>query len=532
MTEPSAAGPTAAGERASLARGASLSFVGAATSAVLGFLLIFLTARFAGAYGAGVLVQVIGVFTIVTVLTKLGMDSAALWLIPRYLLGRTAHVRSLIRFVVLVAAIAGVLAALAVALGAALMTRLSGPAAAGDVAGDATRAVVAVAWALPAGAVLLVLLAVARALGAVRPFVLLGNIALPALRVVIVLAAVVLGSSTVLIAQAWVAPLVPVLLALWWVVHRRLRRLETDQQSRAAQHDQDRAAGEVTRFPPAADRAQVVRFAAPRSVSAVLEQGLVWAHVLLVGAIAGTAAAGIYGSATRFIAAGLIIDTAIRLIVSPRFSALLHEERMEQVQQLYRTATGWLVLFATPAFLLLALFAPTVLRWLGPDFDEGAPALAVLAGGALITFLAGNIHSVLLMSGHSGWAAINKAVALSVCVAGCLVLIPVYGMVGAALAWAAATLVDAAMAAVQVRRLVGVRPEVAAALTSLAVAVIAVLPAVPVRWFWGEGTLPFLAATVLALVAFGVLCVLLRNRLQLADVRRGAGQAGGGPALP
>lgn len=487
-------------ERTELARGASLSFIGAATSAALGFLLVLLVARFGGAYSAGVLVQVIGIFSILTVTAKVGLDSAALWLIPRYLIDRTHDVSALVRFVLLTTGVIGVLVALATAGIASLGLVWTDPGLADAVA--------AAAWAIPAGAVLLVVLAVVRSLGAVRPFVVLGNIALPLARVVAVLAAVLIGVGTTALSAVWVLPLLPVLIIACVVVARRLPpRLRRSGRARL----------------PRAERLKIVKFAAPRSVATLLEQGLVWFHVLVVGVLVGTSAAGVYGAASRFIAAGLIVDTAIRLIVSPRFSALLHQARISDAQELYRTATRWLVLFASPGFVLLIVFAPVVLSMLGEGFEQGSEALVILSIGAMITFLAGNIHSVLLMSGHSGLAALNKVVALGTCVIGCLILVPRIGMVGAAIAWSVATLIDAILAASQVRRLIGIRPEIGAALASLGIAGAAtLLPSLPIRLLWGEHLAAMLVSTGLALITFVLVCVLFRRFLQLDSLRAGA----------
>src|SRR5699024_6849766 len=70
--------------------------------------------------------------------------------------------------------------------------------------------------------------------------------------------------------------------------------------------------------------ARIGRYAAPRVVSESLSQLLVWLDVLIVGAIAGPAAAGVYGAATRIAAAGSLVDQAIRVVVAPIFSRLLH----------------------------------------------------------------------------------------------------------------------------------------------------------------------------------------------------------------
>ena len=331
------------------------------------------------------------------------------------------------------------------------------------------------------------------------------------LRPIGVLVATAAVAGPVAASLGWAAPTVPVLFATAVVLVVYVRRTER------------RTGARPVRWPDRARRRQVLRFAWPRTLSAGLEQGIVWLDVVLVGLIAGAAAAGVYGAASRFVAAGLIVDAAIRVVVSPRFSVLLHSGRADLAQDLYRVAATWLVLFATPAYLLLAIFAPTVLGWLGPGFEDGATVLAVLCCGAVVTFMAGNVHSLLLMSGRSGWAAFNKAVVLSLNVGANLLVIPRWGIVGAAVVWAASMLVDAVLATIEVRRLVGVTPDLRSVGFPLLLGIVAVgIPAAGCRLLLGQGTGALVVAAVVGCAFFAAACWWGRERLHLRELAPGA----------
>lgn len=64
------------------------------------------------------------------------------------------------------------------------------------------------------------------------------------------------------------------------------------------------------------------------------------------------------------------------------------------------------------------------MRILGDGFAPGASVLVVLCIGSIVTFMAGNIHSLLIMSGRSGWAAVNKIVVLALNIVGNIIFIP------------------------------------------------------------------------------------------------------------
>lgn len=482
-------------EKRNLARGGALSFLGSGLSAVLGFVLTVFLARSLGDAGVGVVMQAMSVFSIALALSKFGMDSTAIWIMPRLVISQGRSIPGVLTQMICIV--------LAVSVAALAILQVATPRVwAGSP--EVVDAIRAVAWFLPAGAVMLLLVAALRALGNVRTYVLLGNIALPTLRLPAAIVAVWLGASLTIISLVWAAPVVLVLVIAAIVLLRYLTPHRLGERP-------PRDWGRLT---------QILRFALPRTASAGMEQAIIWLGVLLVGVLAGSAAAGVYGGASRFVQAGLIIDSAIRVVVSPRFSAMLHIRDKAGVQDLYATAAVWLVLFATPLYLVLAFFAPTALSILGPEFGPGASSLIVLCAGAIVTFLAGNIHSVLLMSGRSGWAALNKLVVLAITVVGSIILIPRIGFLGAAITWAVSMAVDAALAVVQVRKFVGITPQPKQVLLPLGVALGTVGTASALAAaLIGTNVTGLVVALVMGGSAFLVACYFLRGKLHLDGLR-------------
>jgi O-antigen/teichoic acid export membrane protein len=487
--------------RTQLARGGGLGLAGSLISAASGLVYTVLLARVLGDAGLGAALSAIALAAIATSLGKLGMDSTAIWLGTRNAVDQIARIRPTTRYMVAVSAAVGTAAGLVLALAGGLMSRSSGETA------TVGRALLAISWGVPFGVGVMVVLGATRGLGGIAPFVMVGNILVPVARPLLLIAVALAGGGAVAAAFAWAVPL-PFAVALGTVVLRRqVRRHE-------------RRAGVIgPDWPRPAERTTILRYALPRTVSAGLEQALLWLDVLLVGALAGTAAAGVYGGASRFVAAGLIVDTALRVAVAPMMGRLLHTRQTDQLNELYRVATVWLVLFSIPVYAVVGVFAPTLLSWLGPEFASGDVVLVIMAVGASVTLSAGNVHSLLLMSGHSGWAAINKGIVVAVNVVGNLVLVPVWGIKGAALAWAAAMLLDAALALTQVSRFVGLRLDhrlvghAAAAATAATVPILVV-----VRWTLGTSTGALFVGLFLAGASLTTVCWCWRDRFQFADI--------------
>lgn len=481
--------------RIALARSGALSFAGSAISAVMGLALIIVLGRSLGDAGAGVVLQAIAAFTIALGLARMGMDSTALWTLPRLAESQREMARPMSWMLLLIAAFGGLVGAVGLFVAAALIDS--------SVAGSLTaRTLRAIALVLPIAAVLLTALAATRALGEVTAYVLIGSVSLPALRPALVLAAVGLGGGALVAGIVWAVPLVPAAAAALGVLVVQLRQLGPSAP--------------LSEFRRSPLPRQAVRYAFPRMVSSTLEQLLIWIAVPIVGVLAGAAAAGVYGSAARFVAAGMVVDTALRVVVAPMFSRLIHRHDTAEIEDLHHTATIWLVLFSAPIYLLLAAFAPVALSLLGDGFSAGAAVLTIMCLGALTTFLAGNIHSVLLMSGRSGLAALNKAAAVTVNLVLLVLLVPLWGITGAAAAWAAACVLDALLATVQVRYLLRLNVSLIPGLRPLVVGLTTVaVPAMVMRGLFGATLPAAVIAGVIGAALFLIVCRLDRRHLRL-----------------
>ncbi|WP_436699557.1 oligosaccharide flippase family protein [Nocardioides sp. BYT-33-1] len=463
----------------SAARGGVVTVAGAATSTAMGFVLTMVLARQFGATGAGVVQQVIAVATLTLALGRLGSDTTAVWLLPRLRAQDPERMRAACGTLLALAAAGGI----AVAAAWLFVDAMSG----GDVLGDARvdDAFTAVAWALPFGAVMTTALAATRGFGGVLPFNLIGNIAVPGLRPVVVVVVAALGGSAVAAATGWAVVLVPGACVAVLVLARRLRGTEHALGVTGAAR------------PPRVLVRQILGFGLPRTLSTLLEQALGWLDVVLVGVLLGPAAAGVYGVASRFVAGGLVMMTALRIVVAPQFSARLAAGENAEAGRLYAVTSTWIVFFGVPVYVLLACFAPFVLSIPGAEFGSGRTAMVVLCAGGVALLAAGNLQSLLLMTGRSGRALLNKVVVVATSVGCNLLLIPVWGIAGAATTWALCWILDGVLSALQVARLTGIRPSASRIAAGIAAAVVVAGPAALVGLVVGGQSLLGFAVAVL-----------------------------------
>jgi O-antigen/teichoic acid export membrane protein len=516
-----------------VARGGAVTLAGNVASSLLGFVLVVVISRGLHAGGAGMFFEAVALFTILTSVAALGADTGLLRIIPWY--RASDRVADLRRTLVVALGPVLVIASLLAATAFLLAPQLVGVFMRGARPDEGAAFIRALLPFLPLAAVSAVALAATRGFSTVLPFVAVEHIGKPLARPLLVLVAIGVGLGSTAVALTWAAPVAVGFVVALWLLLQRLGRAERRDR---LQRSQERPGGRAARSPRTfgALAADFWRFSAPRGTAAIFQITIVWLDVLLVGSLRSTREAGIYAAASRFITAGTFALQAVRLVIAPQFSAMLARREHRRAEAVHQVATWWVMAASWPLYLALAAFAPLLLGVFGREYLAGRTALTILALAMLVNLGTGNVQSVLLMAGRSSWNLLNMAVSVGANVVLNLLLIPRFGIAGAALAWAVSIWIDNLASVVEVRLLLGIRPfgrwygwVALAALGCYG------LGGAAVRLLLGTSPPAF---TLFLVVATGVYTAMLwrwREPLQLsvlADaVRRRAGPGRGGAAM-
>lgn len=498
--------------RTGLVRTGSLLLAGSVVGALANFALAAVLGRGLGAAPIGTFFAVVAAFAIATNVFELGADTGLVRGLARHrALGRVRDVPVTVMVAIGPVLVVGVVAAVLVWWGADVL--------AGYLGGPADRATRAAAYRdlaplIPVASLLAVVLGGLRGLGETVGVMAVQNLGLPLLRLAVAAAAVGAGLGVRSVLQVWGAALVVALVVAGWRFGWVLRRTLREGGS-------DRPGG------PSTGRRRLARdfwaFSAPRSVAAAVEIVLEWLDVLVLAIVVSPREAGIYAVVTRCVRAGQIVEHAIRVTVAPRISALAATSSTADQAALFTLTSRALVTVAVPAYVSLAVLAPQVLGLFGAGFDEGAVALRIASAGMALAVSAGALQSLILMAGRSHWQLGNKVAALVVAGVLLAVLVPRFGMAGAAVAWMAAVLTDTVRAGRQVRRL-GVRAGdgVTLRLALLGLVVFGVAGVVGTTVLSGALSL----VAVLAVALAGYSAALWRYRRTLLSLPAGAAPVG------
>jgi O-antigen/teichoic acid export membrane protein len=424
-----------------LARGAGLGLGGVVFGTLLQFVAFLIVARGLPTGEAGVFFESVALFTIVTGCTMFGADAGVIRQIAaRRATGRVVDVGPTLVAGLLPVAVASSMVAVGIIAAAQPIAGLFFDS---ELQNEAVASVRVVALFIPAASVMAVALAGTRAFGSMREFVGVQNILVPTFRLLGVALAIAAGAGAAGTLVGWgVALAFGCTIAAASVV-KLTRGLQVPQ-------------GEGTQFRAVAR--ELWLFSGPRALGGVFNVLLSSLDVLLVGALASTKDAAVYAAVSRLIMLGAYTLQAVGSAVANQFGELIATGELERVGHVYRVSTWWMMAVSWPLYAVYMAFSPVIMRIFGPSYVDGQNALVILSVAGLVDLATGNLILLLLMTGRSVLNLANSAFVLVLNVALDIVLIPAFGVEGAAVAWAAAIVANNTIHLLQLRHLIALRP--------------------------------------------------------------------------
>jgi O-antigen/teichoic acid export membrane protein len=125
---------------------------------------------------------------------------------------------------------------------------------------------------------------------------------------------------------------------------------------------------------------------------------------------------------------------AVDAAIAPDLSRLYAASDHAQVQQLLDRATRVRFLGAVLAVVVFVVAGRSVLAWFGPEFVAGYSLLLILATGQLVLAGVGPVARLLSITGHQDRALVASVSSLLLAGALVALLVPPFGLEGAAVA--------------------------------------------------------------------------------------------------
>jgi len=159
--------------------------------------------------------------------------------------------------------------------------------------------------------------------------------------------------------------------------------------------------------------------------------------VLILGLFRPARDVGIYSAAATTATAGSLVLAAASAKATPMMSAMFARNDRSGLERVVHTVTLWSFWPAVAVALAMWLCGDRILALFGSGFSAGYWALAILVLGHIVNCGAGPVAALASVTGHHaatarvfGWSTLGNVLL-------CLILVPPFGLLGAAFASAA-----------------------------------------------------------------------------------------------
>ncbi|HEY7353836.1 MAG TPA: flippase [Terriglobales bacterium] len=203
---------------------------------------------------------------------------------------------------------------------------------------------------------------------------------------------------------------------------------------------------------------EVISFSVAAYGIAGLQYLLAQADTIVLGHFLVASQVGIYAVAMAMVAFISIALTSVNQIFSPIISELHTANNLLVLQQLYSTLTKWVLALTFPLALTMIVFSAELMAIFGSDFRSGAGILVIGAVGQFFNCAVGSVGYLLLMSGNQNELIKIQAANAGVLLLLNLLLVPRWGILGAAIATSLTTVCTNLWSLLSVRRILRLSP--------------------------------------------------------------------------
>lgn len=157
-----------------------------------------------------------------------------------------------------------------------------------------------------------------------------------------------------------------------------------------------------------------------------------YADTFILGRYGTIEDVGIYRNAFKVATVTRIALIALLIPAAPKFAELFSQGKMEELRKSAQYVTKIIFWCSAPILAIVILGAPYIMRIFGEEFVSGAVPLIILAVGQFINAATGPVNNILIMTGKQKLNRNLMVLATILAIGLDLLLIPIYGAVGAA----------------------------------------------------------------------------------------------------
>lgn len=185
---------------------------------------------------------------------------------------------------------------------------------------------------------------------------------------------------------------------------------------------------------PTISTKEILNKSLPMMMSGIFLLLLNWTDILMLGRIESESQIGIYNVAFKVGYLALFFVVSMNVVIMPKVSELFFEKNFAEMRKVINKATQIVIMLTLPLALIIIFLSEFLLSSFGEAFVAGKTTLIIITLGALFNAMTGNVDQILNMTNNQVKVRNVFFIGFLFNVGFNLLLIPKYGIEGAATA--------------------------------------------------------------------------------------------------
>lgn len=179
---------------------------------------------------------------------------------------------------------------------------------------------------------------------------------------------------------------------------------------------------------------QILKISIPLMFAQSVQFIMAWTDKLMLGSMTTTVDVGVYHTAFKLSMFAAVALMSVNSIASPKFAEMFAKKDFLGLKKVVHQSTKMIFWSSFPLVIVFFMFPNFLLGLFGEEFKVGVTAFIFLSCGRLISSFSGSVGNILQMTGNQNIYAIILLIGAILNVVLNLILIPLYGINGAAIA--------------------------------------------------------------------------------------------------
>ncbi len=182
--------------------------------------------------------------------------------------------------------------------------------------------------------------------------------------------------------------------------------------------------------------------------------------IAMLSIIRGTDDIGVYSASSRISEIMVFCLASTNAFVVPTISSLYSQRKKNELEKFIKIVTRSIALLTLPLLILLIFFGNKILLFFGEGFNSGYVILNILILGQSSSLIAGPVGPLLMMTGNQNEAIKHISVSALINFILNILLIPKWGMLGAAISTSTSLIILNLTMFITVRRKLNINPTI------------------------------------------------------------------------